>query len=192
MKTTPERCASCVATLTLALAACTGAQRSGDEPNEPCAEQRELEAAAAIVDSTPLGAIALVEEIDDCDDKFALLYLAERQIASRSGEEYYYNGVANPRGFYDRDPNRWEAYVLEHLEHFVSAREGSGIEAGRLHLDRIVDRSMQPSVWRSTTSCGASTTRSGKTATDRPIVSGSSTATRNGSLTGPGIRRPSG
>ena len=83
----------------------------------------------------------MVEEIDDCDDKFALLYVAERQIASRSGEEYYYNGAANPRGFYDRDPNRWEAYVLEHLEHFVSAREGSGIEAGRLHLDRIVDRS---------------------------------------------------
>ena len=94
-----------------------------------------------MVDSMPLRAIALAEAIADCDDKFALLFLAEREVASRSGEEYYYNGVANPRGFYGRDPNPWEAYVLEHLDHFVSAREGSGIEVGRFQVDYIVDRS---------------------------------------------------
>ena len=131
----------CAATLTLALPACIVAQRSGDGSHESCAAAGAIKVAESLVDSTPLRAIALVEEIEDCDDKFALLYLAEREIASRSREEYYYNGVANPRGFYDSDPNRWEAYLLEHLEHFVSAREGLGIEAGRFQIDRIVDRS---------------------------------------------------
>jgi hypothetical protein len=127
--------------LTFSLPACTVAQRSEEALNDSCGAAGEIQVAATIVDSTPLRAIALVEQIEDCDDKFALLYLAEREIASRSGEEYYYNGVANPRGFYDTNPNPWEAYVLEHLEHFVSAREGAGIEVGRFHLDRIVNRS---------------------------------------------------
>jgi hypothetical protein len=108
---------ACAVTLTFSLPACTVAQRSEEALNDSCGAAGEIQVAATIVDSTPLRAIALVEQIEDCDDKFALLYLAEREIASRSGEEYYYNGVANPRGFYDTNPNPWEAYVLEHCLH---------------------------------------------------------------------------
>jgi hypothetical protein len=113
------------------------------EVKETAAPQCDSEAVQTVesyLESVPLKAVEMAEQLPGCDDKFALLYRAEVKMAAGSDESYYYNGKVNPQGGYGKEPNELERYVIEHSEHFETASEGSPIRAGDYWLRKIRDR----------------------------------------------------
>jgi len=89
-----------------------------------CEDNEPIRQAQSLVQTSPLRAIEMLHELPNCDDKFALLYRAEAQIAQRTRGDFYYGSKIYPRGWHDRGPNVYEKYVMENPEHFYPASEG--------------------------------------------------------------------
>jgi hypothetical protein len=89
-----------------------------------CVNRDEFKQAQEVIQINPIKAASLLTSIPDCDEKFALLYLAEVEISKKARMDFFYNDKVNPRGWYDKEPNEYEKYIFKNIEHFNSAREG--------------------------------------------------------------------
>ncbi|MEE8606896.1 MAG: hypothetical protein V3S55_04785 [Nitrospiraceae bacterium] len=110
------------------------------QPRPVECDRARLEQAASLLSSEPLRAVELLEAQPGCDDRFALLYRADREIVSKCDESYYYHGKVNPRGWYDTAPNAFELYVITHVERFGSGGEGTPISVNNYWLRKIRNR----------------------------------------------------
>ncbi len=106
-----------------------------------CKDSERIREAESLLDKAPLRAIEILKGVSDCDDKFALLYRAEHQIAQMAPEGFYYEGEVNPCGWYAGDPNDCEEYIIENPDHFYPAEEGRfPVRANDYWLTKIRNR----------------------------------------------------
>ena len=99
-------------TFTLIMAALLSSACAEQPPgNSPCNSPKQIALAESLLVRDPLGAIGALEGVSDCDDKFALMYGADAEIAHRAQDDYYYQGKVRPRGRYDRDASAFKYHV---------------------------------------------------------------------------------
>jgi hypothetical protein len=73
----------------------------------------------------PIATKTILSSVADCDDKFALMHLANVEIAQKSRDDFYYQNKIYPAGRYAfQKPNVFEKYVMDHPDQFASAGEG--------------------------------------------------------------------
>lgn len=95
-----------------------------ENPNS-CIDKNTYQSLEQEIVSDPLGAAEKLESLKDCDDKFALLYSVDTEIASRCRDGYYYGGRIYPKGWYKEEPNKYEKFMMSNLPRFESGSEGS-------------------------------------------------------------------
>ena len=65
------------------------------------------------IKSDPIRAIESLISLPDSDDKFAALYRADSRIAVQTDMTYYYQDKINPLGFHNKEPGKFEKYVMK-------------------------------------------------------------------------------
>jgi len=106
-----------------------------------CGAPVQLDLAKSRLAEDPFAAIKFLQATSDCDEKFALMYAAEAEIARNAQRDFYYQGEVYPRGWYDEEPSHITNYVLAHVDRFESAGEAANISANSFWLDQIRNRS---------------------------------------------------